>query len=118
MANIYVRTFSRKGPDVLSEELALIFSKKGSFEFKPLFDILFASLRVRNLANSGEEMMRLRIYEKLQGLVSMGVVKKTVTNVTTKTYMGIPAPLRVLSKQLKAFRDEWTARVALKSANA
>lgn len=86
-------------------------SKKTSFEFKPLFEILHASLRARNMANGGEEMLRLRVYEKLQGLVSQGVVKKTITN-AIKTYKGIPAPLRALSLKMKTFRDEWAARLA------
>ncbi len=39
--------------------------------------MVHASLRARNAASGGEEMLRLRAYEKLQTLVSRGMVKKT-----------------------------------------
>ncbi len=52
-------------------------SKKRSIEFKALFTIVHANLRARNEASGGEEMLRLRAYEKLQNLVDAGVVKKT-----------------------------------------
>ena len=44
---------------------------------KELFDIVHEKLRKRNAASGGEEMLRLRAYEKLQNLVSRGMVKKT-----------------------------------------
>ena len=69
--------FSRRGPDRVAEELAAVLSKKASFEFKALFDIVHANLRERNQAGGGEEMLRLRAYEKLQNLVRAGIVKKT-----------------------------------------
>ena len=50
---------------------------KNSYEFKELFDLVHANLRARNAASGGEEMLRLRAYEKLQTLVSRGMVKKT-----------------------------------------
>ncbi len=68
--------FSRRGPDRVAEELAAVLSKKASFEFKALFDIVHANLRDRNQAGGGEEMLRLRAYEKLQNLVRAGIVKK------------------------------------------
>jgi len=46
-------------------------------EFKQLFDIVHENLRARNAASGGEEMLRLRAYEKLQNLVARGMVKKT-----------------------------------------
>ena len=69
--------FSRRGPDRVAEELAAVLSKKASFEFKALFDIVHTNLRERNQAGGGEEMLRLRAYEKLQNLVRAGIVKKT-----------------------------------------
>jgi hypothetical protein len=69
--------FSRRGPDYVAEELATVLSKKTAYEFKELFLIVHARLRERNAASGGEEMLRLRAYEKLQNLVSAGVVKKT-----------------------------------------
>lgn len=69
--------FSRRLPDLVTEELVNVLSKKTSFEFKQLFDLVHEKLRARNAASGGEEMLRLRAYEKLQNLVSRGMVKKT-----------------------------------------
>lgn len=88
MPKTYGGAFSRKGPDVITEELAVVLSTKTSFEFKPLFEILQANLKERNAANGGEEMLRLRAYEKLQSLVNRGMVKKTITK-TRKEYKGL-----------------------------
>ena len=69
--------FSRRLPDLVTEELVAVLSKKGaSFEFKQLFDVVHDRLKKRNAASGGEEMLRLRAYEKLQHLVSRNMVKK------------------------------------------
>ncbi len=69
--------FSRRLPDLVTEELVSVLSKKGaSFEFKQLFDVVHERLKKRNAASGGEEMLRLRDYEKLQHLVSRNMVKK------------------------------------------
>jgi predicted transcriptional regulator len=80
--------FSRRGPDKVAEELATVLSKKATFEFKALFTVVHANLRLRNAASGGEEMLRLRAYEKLQNLVQAGYVKKT-----GKEYKGVPKGL-------------------------
>jgi len=80
--------FSRRGPDIITEELVAILSGSASFEFKPLFEIVHANLRARKSAGGGEEMLRLRAYEKLQSLVSQGMVKKTITK-AGKHYKGL-----------------------------
>ena len=69
--------FSRRLPDLVTEELVAVLTSKNSYEFKELFDLVHANLRARNAASGGEEMLRLRAYEKLQTLVSRGMVKKT-----------------------------------------
>ena len=76
--------FSRRGPDRVAEELAAVLSKKTPFEFKSLFDVVHANLRARNAASGGEEMLRLRLYEKLQNFVQAGFAKKT-----GKEYRGV-----------------------------
>jgi hypothetical protein len=81
-------SFSRRGPDRVSEELATVLSGETSFEFKSLFTIVHANLKARNAVSGGEEMLRLRIYEKLQNLVQAGVVNKT-----GKEYSRVAAPL-------------------------
>ncbi len=79
-------SFSRRGPDIVTEELITVLSGKTTLEFKPIFELLHANLRARNSANGGEEMLRLRAYEKLQNLVSLGKVKKN-----GKKYRGVAA---------------------------
>jgi hypothetical protein len=79
---------SRRGPDYVSEELISILSEKATFEFKPLFLRVHANLRTRNAASGGEDMLRLRTYEKLQGLVLNGAVTKV-----GKEYRGVAAGL-------------------------
>jgi len=80
--------FSRRVPDLVTEELVSVLSSKGSFEFKQLFEVVHENLRARNAASGGEEMLRLRAYEKLQSLVSRGMVKKTITK-AGKYYQGL-----------------------------
>ena len=83
--------FSRRLPDLVTEELAAVLSSKTSYEFKELFDVVHENLRARNAASGGEEMLRLRAYEKLQNLVAHGMVKKD-----GKKYKGIPKQLATL----------------------
>jgi len=110
-------SFSRRMPDNITEELVAVLSCRGTFEFKPLFDILLLNLRERNAASGGEEMLRLRAYEKLQGLVGQGAVNRTV-NGTTKKYKGVAARLSVLSAEMKVLRAEWDQRALAKAAAA
>ena len=62
--------------DFVSEEMAVALLEKGTYDFGELFEAVHAKLRVRNATGSGKEMLRLRIYEKLQILVAQGLVKK------------------------------------------
>jgi hypothetical protein len=80
--------FSRRLPDLVTEELVSVLSQKSSFEFKQLFEIVHENLRARNAASGGEEMLRLRAYEKLQNLVQRGMAKKT-----GKKYKGVASAL-------------------------
>ena len=83
--------FSRRLPDLVTEELASVLSSKNTYEFKELFEVVHVNLRNRNAASGGEEMLRLRAYEKLQNLVARGMVKKD-----GKKYKGIPKQLATL----------------------
>jgi hypothetical protein len=83
--------FSRRLPDLVTEELAAVLSSKTTYEFKELFEVVHVNLRNRNAASGGEEMLRLRAYEKLQNLVARGMVKKD-----GKKYKGIPKQLATL----------------------
>ena len=80
--------FLRRGPDLITEELVAVLSGAASFEFKPLFAIIYANLHARKKVSGGEEMMRLRAYEKLQSLVSQGMVQKSITK-AGKHYKGL-----------------------------
>jgi hypothetical protein len=97
--------FTRRGPDNLTEELAVALSTKVSYEFKALFEIIHENLRARNAASGGEEMLRLRAYEKLQNLVGQGIVKKT-----GKKYQGVNSAIKALTVQLKTLRSETAKR--------
>ena len=106
MANLYSSTFSRRGPDAVTEELVAVLTGKGCHEFKPLFTLVHANLRARNLASGGEEMLRLRVYEKLQYLVTQGMVSKIVTK-GIKEYSGLASlavtrPILAITKPIRA----------------
>jgi regulator of RNase E activity RraA len=109
-------SFTRRAPDNLTEELVAVLSSKASFEFKPLFDILLVNLRQRNAASGGEELLRLRAYEKLQGLVHQGAVQREVTGLT-KTYKGVAKRMVALRAEMKALRAACDER-ALARASA
>ena len=121
MATSKKNAFSRRLPDLVTEELVAALSSKESFEFKQLFEVVHANLRARNAASGGEEMLRLRAYEKLQSLVSRGMVKKTL-----KQYQGLPnlhkalpqPPLPVGATPAGEAPTEGTAPVAETDANA
>jgi len=84
--------FSRRLPDLVTEELVTVLSRKSTFEFKQLFEIVHENLRARNAASGGEEMLRLRAYEKLQNLVARGAVRKN-----GKKYKGLSAGLATVN---------------------
>lgn len=92
------RLILRRGnPDVLTEELVGVFSGDSTYEFKPLFTLVYGNLQARHSAHGGEEMLRLRLYEKLQRLVQTGGVEKE-----GKNYRGNQKLLRPLIEQIAA----------------
>ena len=92
-------------------------SSKASFEFKPLFETMLLNLRERNAASGGEEMLRLRAYEKLQGLVHQGAVNRTITG-ARKKYKGVPTRMIVLRAEIKSLRAAYNRRARAKAAAA
>ena len=84
--------FTRRLPDLVTEELAAALTLRTTYEFKDLFDVIYEKLRARNAANGGEEMLRLRAYEKLQNLVARGAVRKN-----GKKYKGLSAGLATVN---------------------
>src|SRR5437667_5653683 len=115
MSKLSGATFKRRAPDNITEELVAVLSSKASFEFKPLFDLILLNLRERNAASGGEEMLRLRVYEKLQGLVHQGAVTRTVTGITKK-YKGVAKRMVVLRAEMKALRAACDERALAKAA--
>lgn len=86
-------------------------SCKQSFEFKALFTVVHANLKLRNAASGGEEMLRLRAYEKLQNLVQAGLVKKV-----GKEYRGVIAGLATYMETAAGLNAEFEARKLERSA--
>ena len=103
-------------PDNVTEELVAVLSSRASFEFKALFDVILRNLRERNAASGGEEMLRLRVYEKLQNLVGQGAVTRTV-NGMVKKYKGVAPRLITLNAELEVLRSNWNKKLRAK-ANA
>src|SRR5262249_25311621 len=115
MSKAITASFRRRIPDNVTEELVAALSSRASFEFKPLFDLVMFKLRERNAASGGEEMLRLRVYEKLQGLVNQGAVNRTV-NGLTKKYKGVPLRMNTLKAEMKVLRNEWAKKLRAKAA--
>ena len=110
-------SFTRRAPDNITEEFVAILSSKASYEFKALFDVIFLNLRERNAASGGEEMLRLRTYEKLQSLVSSGAVIRTVTGITKK-YKGVSARMTAIGAEMEILRSDWNKKLRAKAAAA
>ncbi len=89
----------------MAEELASVLSSKSSFEFKSLFTVVHANLKARNAAGGGEEMLRLRAYEKLQALVQAGIVTKK-----GKEYKGVAKGLVTFIATANEMNAEFAAR--------
>jgi hypothetical protein len=77
-------SFTRRVVDHLTDEVVNVLSAGDSYEFKALFTKVYEGLKLKNAVSGGEEMLRLRCYEKLQNLATRGLVKKT-----GKNYLGL-----------------------------
>jgi len=84
MATAKRTRFSRRVPDHVTDELVVVLSDKNTYEFKDLFTKVYENLKKKNAVSGGEEMLRLRAYEKLQNLVARGMVEKKA-----KEYSGL-----------------------------
>ena len=81
---------ARQGSDSVMEELLLCLSDcQEVLYFQDIFYIVYAGLKERNAATGGEEMMKLRIYEKLQILVSNAALKKIGKEYTVTPQLAI-----------------------------
>jgi len=77
--------FSRRVPDHVTDELVAVLKDQETYHFNDLFEKVYQNLKKRNAVSGGEEMLRLRAYEKLQNLVGSAKVHKE-----GKTYRGLP----------------------------
>ncbi len=86
MATTKRTRFSRRVPDHVTDEIVNVLGDDDSFfGFNDLFEAVYAKLKERNAVSGGEEMLRLRAYEKLQNLVTRGMIEKE-----GKEYKGLP----------------------------
>ena len=77
MATTRRTRFSRRIPDHVTDELVVVISENDkAIEFNNLFELVYENLKEKNAVSGGEEMLRLRAYEKLQNLVTRGLVEK------------------------------------------
>lgn len=67
---------SRRVSDQIREEIIDALLGSGMLEFNEIFVCVVDSLKKKGLATGGEEILKLRIYEKLQTLVSLGALQK------------------------------------------
>src|SRR3569623_1569514 len=84
MATVRKTRFSRRDPDHVTDEMVNVLSGGKTYEFNVLFGLVYENLKLKNAVSGGEEMLRLRSYEKLQNLVSRGLVSKV-----GRTYRGL-----------------------------
>ncbi|MDA7506210.1 hypothetical protein N9F44_01205 [Akkermansiaceae bacterium] len=77
MATTKRTRFSRRLPDHVTDEIVNVLGGNDKlFGFNELFEDVYERLKTRNAVSGGEEMLRLRAYEKLQNLVTRGLVEK------------------------------------------
>src|SRR4028119_926062 len=100
-------SFTKRAPDRVTEELAVVLSEGRAFNFNELFVVLFENLKARYKSRGGEEMMRLRTYETLQALVKKGIVEKS-----GKSYKGNAVPLAALKAEMAEQHSAELVRVA------
>lgn len=87
----------RPAQDFVSEEMVAALLKDMSYDFNELFAVVHAHLRARNAAGSGKEMLRLRMYEKLNIMVAQSLVKKA-----DKRYTGVVDALQARRAEMAA----------------
>ncbi|MEG0024886.1 MAG: hypothetical protein RR250_07330 [Akkermansia sp.] len=66
----------KRAPDHIREEIIDVLLGSDMLEFNTIFMRVVESLKKKSLSTGGEEILRLRIYEKLQALVALGALKK------------------------------------------
>ncbi|MBB5035240.1 hypothetical protein [Prosthecobacter vanneervenii] len=93
-------SFSRRVVDHVTDELVNVLSTGETLEFKVLFGRVFDGLKLKNAVSGGEEMLRLRCYEKILKLTNSGLVEKI-----GKSYRGLEGIEAASSTQRLARMD-------------
>jgi hypothetical protein len=101
------RSFTRRVVDHVTDGLVDVLSDGKTYEFKGLFAKVYEGLKIKNAVSGGEEMLRLRCYEKLQKLTSRGLVEKKL-----KSYRGLKGLEEATSIQTLARIDATIAAAA------
>ena len=114
MATTRRTRFSRRVPDHVTDEIVNVLSKhKGEFfSFNGMFEKVYENLKEKNAVSGGEEMLRLRAYEKLQNLVTRGLVQKEA-----RTYSGTDR-IHEASSEYLAAQAEKMQKAAAAASNA
>ena len=94
-------------PDVATEEMVGILMNGEAVDFHGLFATVYENLRTRRSIGGGEEMWRLRVYEKLQNLASQGLVDKS-----GKIYTPVVKALARRAEQMQQAREQAELRKA------
>ncbi len=74
--------FTRRAPDHVTDELVTVLSDTKTYEWNELFGHVYRNLKTKNAVSGGEDMLRLRAYDKLRDLVKRGFVEKSGRNYT------------------------------------
>jgi len=86
----------------VTDELVSVLSNDDKFfAFNDLFGLVYENLKKKNAVSGGEEMLRLRAYEKLQNLVNRGLVEKE-----NRTYRGLDGLEKASSAAIAAAQAE------------
>lgn len=84
MPNSKRSVFIRRKIDFVTDEIVDALADGQPIEFKPLFSKVLIGLKAKNATGGGEEMLRLRCYEKLLTLSKSGFIEKSA-----KTFRGL-----------------------------
>ena len=114
MATTRRTRFSRRIPDHVTDEIVNVMKVEKEFlPFNGLFVSVYENLKEKNAVSGGEEMLRLRAYEKLQNLVTRGLAEEE-----GRKYRGTARIHEASSEYLAAQAEKMQAEQAAEQAAA
>ena len=87
----------RRRKDYAAEELVAALLSTPTFTFGEVFQTVNENLKARKVSSVGEDMLRLRVYERLQTFVSQGLVKKV-----GQQYTAVRSAVQALAADMEA----------------